>query len=321
MRDRWPDPPADAPLAKPGRVKPTLKRYTWSRLHHDLPTMDLWSLVAEMAASERARVEAFVWRLEIYASTNRPRGSLEGFNLRALAAAWRIEADELARIYAALEDVDVGWIEDEVITTFWERNPDEEDPTAADRAKRSRRRRKIKRAMAARGAGAAEILEALEREGVGYPQMGGFSTEGVTRDTVTVTARADQTRQGSGSALVENGVPGNAEAPRTAEGLASGYQDAASAEVWLTFHGKRLLVERMNEPAPRAEQRVERWRAQLSGSSVALASIIDQVSASDLMGARFMVAITEAIARWRREAEGPSLPLPPVLQQRRAGNG
>lgn len=322
MIDRWPDPPADAPLPKandpPGRAKPTLKRYTWSRLHHDLPTMDLWPLVAEMAGSERARVEAFVWRLEIYASTNRPRGSLDGFNIKALAAAWRVPAEELVRIYEALGDADVGWIEDDVIVTFWDRNPDsDDDPTAAGRSKRSRKRRKIKLALAARGASLSEVLDELERQGVGYPNV----ATTVTRDGVTVTPRADQIKTESGTSTPP---PPHTAAARLAaeEQDTAGYQDADSAEVWLAFHGKRILVERMQESRARAEQRMARWRAQLGGSPIALAFIIDQVSASDFITAKFMVAITEAIKRWQRDANGPQLPLPPVMQQgRRAGYG
>lgn len=327
MRERWPDPPADAPLpsaAEPGwrrKPKPTLRRYTWSRSHHDLPGKDEWSLVADMAGSTRPLVEALVWRLENYASTNRPRGTVTGFPLRAIAATWRCDADELARVFAALEHPDVGWLEDDVIVTFWERNPDEEDPTGALRAQRSRARRKIKRAMLAKGAGPAEILAELELRGLGYPHV-----DGVTRDAVTVTARPDQTKAGRGEAG-QNFGDGAGEAPLAIQGESGKSGDFGSpdaARVWLAFHGKRILAERLNEPPPKAQDRLERWLARLGDDAVVLAGIIDQVAATDLVVARFLTAITEAIDRERDRAKGPRLPFGPSLAAdngRRRSNG
>ena len=324
MKDTpWPAPPHDAPLPKPGDPpgprKATLRRFTWSRLHADLPSMDIWGLVAEMAKSDRAKVEALVWRLETYASTTQPRGSLVAFPLRALAVTWRCEADELARIYAALEHPHVGWLEGDVIVTFWERNPDQEDPTGPERAKRSRARRKIIGAMQAKRAPPAEILDELARQGLDYPQV-----RTVTRDTVTVTPRAEQSRQQADEAAKISGAA-PAAAPQAVQGeTGESGENSIEPVLWLATEGKRILVERLNETPVKAEMRLERWQREIGGDLAALVTILDRAAASDLVVARFLVTVSEAITRHRLEAKGPLLPMPPSLaseQPKRRASG
>jgi hypothetical protein len=320
---KWGDYP-DGPLAAPPEPpKPTkkasLKRYAWSRLHADLPTSDLWNLVADMAGCSRERVEAFVWRLEIYASTNRPRGSVEGFNVKALAASWRCPADDLARIFAALEDVDVMWIEDDVIVTFWERNPDEEDPTGFLRSRKSRKRQKIKQKMLARGAGVADILDEFERQGVAYPQ-----TRIDTRVAVSVTARPDQIKTATGD--VDNsgdGAAGEAEAATDKKAAPNGAlstdaealdAETLDAETWLKTEGARLVTERLGVPTTRATTLIERWRRDLRDDAPAMVAIIAAADRATRTAAHFQVSIGDAIKRHivKRDV-GSSLPLPPVL--------
>jgi len=306
----YPEGPLRAPAEPPAPKKASLKRYTWSRLHADLPTSDLWSLVAEIANCSRERVEALVWRLEVYASTNRPRGSIEGFNIRALAASWRCPHEELARVLAALEDVDVGWIEDEVIVTFWERNPDEEDPTGPQRSRRARKRRKIKKAMLEKGASVAEILDEFERQGVAYPQP-----MRDTRVAVSVTTRPDQTTAAESTAPVENSdaVPRGGAAGTFDE--KGGPDDAQStdAATWLASEGTRLVVERMQVPTTRAQTLIERWSRDLSDDLPAVVAIIDQADKATRTVSHFVVAVTDAVRRQIEvKGKGRRLPLPPV---------
>ena len=322
MKDTpWPAPPHDAPLPKPaqppGPRKATLRRFTWSRLHADLPSMDIWGLVAEMAKSDRAKVEALVWRLETYASTTQPRGSLVAFPLRALAVTWRCEADELARIYAALEHPHVGWLEGDVIVTFWERNPDQEDPTGPERAKRSRARRKIIGAMQAKRAPPAEILDELARQGLDYPQV-----RTVTRDTVTVTARSDQIRKKERSGKEEKSENEPPIGPESSDGAhrnigESG--DPGEIEIWLAFHGKRIVAERCKVLPGRAWLDIARWRKELNEDIAALAQMIADADHLGLERGRFTDRIRDQIIRYRYEEKGPPLPLPPVIAGRRTG--
>src|SRR6266853_2674765 len=70
----------------PGLRKPTLKRYTWSRLHTDLLDDLRWPLVANRANASLPLVEAVLIRLETHANRSRPRGYVSDFTAEGLAA-------------------------------------------------------------------------------------------------------------------------------------------------------------------------------------------------------------------------------------------
>jgi hypothetical protein len=52
------------------------------------------------------------------------------------AAALDIPANNVARVYAALEEI--GWIDQQYLSNWDERQPDKEDPTAKERQRRLR---------------------------------------------------------------------------------------------------------------------------------------------------------------------------------------
>lgn len=332
---------AEPPADPPGPRKPSLRKYTWVRCDHDTLKSDLWGLVAEMAGSERPVVEAFVQRLEIFANGNQPRGSVLGFNVAALAVTWRCDKEELARIYAALEHHDVAWLDQDHIVTFWARNPDEEDPSSPARSKRYRDRRRIVENGQRRGFTEAAILAELEAAGLGYPP-----SRVVTRDAVTVTARAEQTRQTAKRAETEiagvfpsrpvdndasgvtqqnpaTGLVDNSAAELSGEtaGLAIeelAQDDAISTEAlaWLGSEAVRIVVERMVVPPTRAATLIERWGRDLEGDVAAMVRIIAGADEANLMGARFHVTVSDQVQRHLRTARhGPSLHLPPVLSR------
>lgn len=318
----------------PGIRKPSLRKYTWVRCDHDMLKSDLWGLVAEMAGSERPVVEAFVQRLEIFANGNQPRGSVLGFNVAALAVTWRRDKEELARIYAALEHHDVAWLDQDHIVTFWGRNPDEEDPSSPARSKRYRDRRRIVENGQRRGLTEAAILAELEAAGLGYPP-----SRVVTRDAVTVTARAEQTIQPAKGAEPEiagvfpardvmpqnpatGPVDNSADEPGgETSGLAMeevSQDDAISTEAlaWLGSEAVRIVVERMVVPPTRAATLIERWGRDLEGDVAAMVRIIAGADEANLMGARFHVTVSDQVQRHLRTVRhGPSLHLPPVLSR------
>lgn len=312
--------------------KPTLRKNNWTRIDHDMIKMDLWGLVAEMAHSSRAVVEAFITRLEVHANNNKPRGSVEGFNVAALAITWRHDRDELARIYAALEHHDIGWIDQDHIVTFWPRNPDGEDVSAPERNRRKRLRKKIRDEGDAKGLSIDEILSAMEAAGVGYPQRWGD-----TRNAVTVTTRPEQIRKTENPgaeknpdlsvqpALPENEQPtgavdNSAAEPRgeSANGLpmeVPAIDDAISteAETWLATEGLRIVIERLVVPPQRAATLIERWRRDLQDDAPAMVQTIAQ-AAGCANAAHFMVSVTDAVKRHLvRATNGGSLQLGPVV--------
>lgn len=140
------------------------RRWTWCRLHHGLIDDMRWRLVARLTGTSLPLIEALIVRLEDFANVNQPRGSLEGFSLTTLAVYWDLPDErQLAAIYAALEHPDVGWIDQDHLVTFWERNPDQEDHTAAERQRRLRARRKAEKEKAA---AAALEIRAADRAGL-----------------------------------------------------------------------------------------------------------------------------------------------------------
>lgn len=156
----------------------------------------------------------------------------------------------------------------------------------------------------------------------------GFSTghgghKVTDRDPVTVTPRADQKFiSGVGENNGDNAGGGAVGLPME-EGTPAHLTDPETAGAWLENEGKRIVTERLAEAPTRAEQRIERWLREIDGDAVALAAIIDRASLSDLVVARFLVTISDAVARRRREAHGPQLPLGPALaaDNRRRGHG
>jgi len=302
---------ADEELRKapPRPLKPTLKRYSWSRLHADVLSSDVWGLVAEMAKTSRDRVEAFVARLDVYASGNQPRGSVEGFPLRALAVTWRCDAEELARIYAALEDPEIGWLDQDHVVTFWERNPDQEDPTAAERMRRHRARKKN-----------AQLQTKRRDLGETSPQA-----ESVTRNTVTVTTRADHTDTGEGSGRTSADAPAGApQAVQRDSGTSGDSLSAAeAAELWLSTDGLRLVVERTECIPAVAQHRMGDWRRSLGGDPVALRETLAGLGETGIRSGRFLTLVDDEIARRKHLAQGPPLPLGPAIAtgSRRKGHG
>lgn len=276
--------------------KPSLRRFSWCRIHHDLLDDTRWRLVARMAGAPQHLVEIFVLRLEIFASANTPRGSLDGLNIPALAAHWNLSSDEqLARIYAALEHPEVGWIDQEHVVTFWERNPDVEDATATERKRRSRVRQK-----------AAKEAARVNRS-TGYPQ-----SRVTHRDTVTVTTRSDQSF--STQPVDNSGAVTRGEAAKPSDEAAAKIFDnpQAAAAAWLLSTGTRIVAERMEITAAAAATKIERWSHQgLEGDVVALAEIVRAADDTDLMGARFHNLVVDQIRRRQQQIKCPQLPLMP----------
>lgn len=225
-----------------------MRRFTWCRAENAVYDDKIWRLAARMSGAPLHLVEAFVLRLDLHASAAKPRGTLDGFSIPALAAHWGTANDDvLARIYAALEHPDIGWIEDDHLVTFWDRNPDTEDTTAADRTHRSKAFKRAMKAIAAykhegridAAAQAAMIrnLYALREEArAGHFPRGELvrrlalllqlSTEaeahvvsGVT--TVSLTPRSDQKFLNTGNSVDNRAAAAAGESPGLSEGDSS----------------------------------------------------------------------------------------------------
>jgi hypothetical protein len=193
--------------------KQRTRRFAWCRLDHAMLDDLRWRLVARVAAAPLALVEAVIVRLETFASANRPRGSIEGFSIQALAAHWDVDDDVLARIWAALSRLDVGWLDQGYVVSFWDRNPDTEDTTAAERQRRFRARRKEAHAAMLTASQAPPKLSVRDLVPVNGPLVARRpAVPAQLCDDVTARLMGDPSPQRS--ALAEHASRGGGELPR-----------------------------------------------------------------------------------------------------------
>jgi hypothetical protein len=116
------------------------RRYGWLRLYNDLLIHGKWDAVSAMTCVDKCRVICIAEWLMIEANKGRPRSSIAEFKAYECSARLSIPLKEVRRVYKCL--VDIGWIDQEHLSTWHERQPDSEDFTAAERQKR--RREKIR---------------------------------------------------------------------------------------------------------------------------------------------------------------------------------
>lgn len=306
----------------PGLKKPTLKRYTWSRLHTDLLDDFRWSLVAKRANAPLPLVEAVVIRLENHANRSRPRGYVGDFSAEGLAARWNADADTIGRIFAELEASDIGWIDQDQLVTFWDRNPDIVDDTAADRQQRVRDRKKGMKQLAAMvrqgfitDAQRAECEQALKDSREPKALMAAWaqlSPDASRRDSVTVTTRSDQIINQDLNGKGKRGLPRDALGSGFFPGNGVDAVDFGQAQLWLETEGVALITARMSIQRPRAALLVERWSAGLDGDLSGLMAIVLGSIRTAAIGEAFQTVVENQINRRQQEAEGPRLPLPPV---------
>jgi hypothetical protein len=306
----------------PGLKKPTLRRYTWSRLHTDMLDDMRWSLVAKRANAPLPLVEAMLIRLENHANRSRPRGFVGDFSAEGLAARWNVDADIIGRIYSALERADIGWIDQDQLVTFWDRNPDIVDDTAADRQQRVRDRKKGMKQLAGL-ARQGHITEQQRRERERalkdsrepkalMAAWATLSTDASLRDSVTVTTRSDLT--------INQDLKGKEKSGSAREGVGAGFfppngmdvVDFGQAQQWIETEGRALVTARMTVQASRAALLIERWAAALDGDVVGLMAIIMGAIGTKAIGDAFQTVVENQIRRRREEANGPPLPLPLV---------
>jgi hypothetical protein len=127
--------------------KPTReKRYNWYRKDNDFTRHPNWRRTARLAGVPLTEVIATVDELLQAASKARDRGHVGDFDFEGCAVVLEIPAQNVLAIYRALNDI--GWIEQDTIVSWYDRQPDYEDPTAAERQRNKRARDKARRAVA-----------------------------------------------------------------------------------------------------------------------------------------------------------------------------
>lgn len=120
------------------------KRYDWFRLYNDFLGHPKFRYVARQCAMSICEVSMIAVALLRTANRSRPRGWVRDFSVIDCSAALDIEPDKVGEVYRKLEEL--GWIDQDYLATWDERQPDKEDPTAAERQRRRREKLKLERA-------------------------------------------------------------------------------------------------------------------------------------------------------------------------------
>lgn len=120
------------------------RRYDWFRVYNDFVGHPKFRYVAEQCAVTISEASMVALALFVAANKAKPRGHVSDFDPFECGAALAIVTDKVVAIFQMLETL--GWIENDYLATWDKRQPDKEDPTAADRKRRQRARLKAARA-------------------------------------------------------------------------------------------------------------------------------------------------------------------------------
>jgi hypothetical protein len=344
------------PLGKGSAKAARHRKFHWCRRPNGFSDMPVWRVVAGNLCLPLYQVVAFANRLEelgnAAANFGEVRGSVARFSAGEFGAALGMTSDECLRIFGELERPEIGWIAYCHIADFYDRNPDREDDTSAERQRRKRLRDTIQVQIAKLARlGKIDEPRRLEIEGLLggseaelrhlqlmlartelSPQLS--TTDNVTRDsrdisggqkqlstTVPVTrdsrmSRVTHARAEQSRVLSSGSVVDNFSG--SAPGETAGSAELDEATLWIDNQGRQMLVDYLRIKPGLAETYIERWRRDLQ-DDVKLAEIIQAADKVGYIGSRFHTMITE---QWRRHVatavNGPQLPLmPPRPGQRK----
>lgn len=281
------------PLVAPKKVK----RFGWHRVYDDFPTHPKWRLVAARSGARLTEVVALVEVLFCCAAKNRKNGWIGNFDPYEAGVALDLSPDIIVNIYRALEDQD--WIDNGFIVDWQDRNPDREDPTAAQRQRNSRARKAARRKFAM-GQPLTEEEHALLSRVTTLPPPPEPLPRG--HGAFAVVEPVDETPEAIADAKLA--TEANASAYLLGGGTGSVYDWGPASAVVADRAGMRRMA---------ADTTIRRWLTLIGGDKVTLASLIDDCHHDGLRGESFIRLIEQRIGQIAACAtRGPALPLPPA---------
>jgi hypothetical protein len=285
------------------RRHPADKRFGWYRTYHDWLGHAKWRAVARQTKVPLAVVHCVVQGLFRAASTGKPRGHVGGFDFFDCAAAIDTSPEQVATVYKCL--LERGWIEDDYIVDWIERNPDQEDPTQAQRQRNRRAKLKARRAMQMGNA---------KPEQVALLQKLGELHDDLSRVTTTLPVNGERpVSQLTPLILWPRDLYDDAEKVST--------HNETTARRWLVGEGtmmdygtaSHIVGEHFGMKRLGADQMIRRWLQDLGGDAIALAMLIDTANKEAIPGKGFQNVVEQGVAKLVREkSAGPSLPLGPA---------
>lgn len=293
------------------------RQFHWCRRPNSFSDQPIFRLAATKCNVPLYQLLAFVNRLEEHANNAANngliRGSLQLFDPDEFGVALGMTGEEAARLYAALEDPKIGWIVEDHIASFCDRNPDREEDVDDQRRRKRRQRsreRVLKQLAKLAAQGKVEAAERLTIEislrGISDQQLQHLQDElaraelstghkVTARDIVTVTPEQSRTVEKKDARAVDNCGDGG----RGGVGGLAKEADVESAENatrWVEQECARLVVQRLVIHTNQATTIVERWRRDLQDDA-ALKAIVIGVHERARTGAQFHILISEAVDR------------------------
>lgn len=272
------------------------KRYGWYRKYEGFVGHKKWRLVSQRSGVHLAFVHVIIDMLFETASKARKRGLIEDFDFDECAIATDIPADQVAAVTRTL--MEIGWIEQEYIVDWLDRQPDHEDPTATDRQRNKRARDRAKKALAM-GIATAEQADMMSR---------------VTNAPVEPPPRPDEKVHALVLVTPASESPDDIVAARAA--------NERAARVWLIGAGttndygpaSKLVAEYIGQRRLSADMTIRGWLKELHGDVVALAEIIIAADREAFDGKTFQSILRNSMdALIRLRTNGPALPLGPTI--------
>jgi hypothetical protein len=272
-----------------------VKRYGWYRTYEDFIAHPKWRLVAAKADVPLTQVHSMAQALFSCASKNRKNGWIGNFDPFECAVTLDISPDAVARVYLTFEQID--WVADGYIVDWADRNPDQEDPTAAERQRNARARKIARRKFAA-----GQTL--TDTETLLLSRVTGFNGGEPPRATEALGVFEIVDPHGDGIEEIN----------------AAKVETARRARLYLFGNGtatdwgpaSAVVADKMGMRRMAADTTIRRWLGEVSGDLVVLATIIDGANHDGLRGESFEAVLRQAIGRVVREKNnGGSLLFPP----------
>lgn len=306
----------------PKKTGPRAARNTWLRLFNTFPDHPKWGLVAIEAGVTRELVIATVVKLFTIANKAHARGSVEDYSAEEWASTLESQAraaprEEVQRIFDVLHKQ--GWIDQGFLVTWYEHNPEQEDPTRAERVKRYREKRRAEKNVQA-----LARLAALEpAPSARAPAPTSASPETALQSPVT-SFHPDKADGIGTYDPSRNGVSAVSETPKSDQNLrelANDSSDAAwylpgRAREWLygargsRGEGLEAVMMRTGRSENFARFLIREWLKALNGDHDQVARVIIAAIGRDIQGAAFKALVDQHVANARDRIVGqPSLPL------------
>ena len=237
------------------------------------------------------------------ASKARRRGWIGDFDFEDCAAATDIPVEQVAAVCRVLTDI--GWLAQEHIIDWPDRQPDQEDPTATERQRTKRAKDRARRAVAM-GTARPEDLQLLstdEQEMLSkLSKVSRVTAEAPAAPVPTLVAPISWFEPADDSTEAEKVAQTNNEHIARQWLFGSGGTDFGPAS--------KIVADNFGCNRFSAHDMVIRWSRDLAGDSVTLAKIIDGAEQHALNADAFQNVVRQRIADAVKVKEnGPTLPL------------